>query len=327
MGDTPINGDSLSHRNARIFIAVGDEKRRSALESFLAPDDYTFVARPADGAGHALVVVAETQAIDRCWFEGVVRPRVIVLDRSAADGAADDWVPFGIPEAELRHRVRINAELAVLRRYVASLASTPETVRRRIERLEQGLQLLQEAHKQLERQLADARERESRRQAGLAPASVLHELKTPLNAISGFTEIMRAEAFGPLGADKYREYVETIHQATSHLIDVVNDLMEVYSMEAGEVRLKPATTDLRRTVFSVTQLLSNQARKAGVQLVADIDHLVPSVETDEGRVRQVLINSMVNYWIPTYRVHGLVALGTVLALVAAALRRRRRRAS
>jgi signal transduction histidine kinase len=170
----------------------------------------------------------------------------------------------------------------------------PEAVKRRIERLEQGLHLLQEAQRHLERQLAEARAREARRDGGLPPASVLHELKTPLNAISGFAEVMRMEAYGPLGADKYREYVETIHQASAHLIEVVNDLMEVYSLEAGQIRVVPTKTDLRRTVLSVTRLLERQAEQAGIHIVADIDNRIPPVETDEGRVRQVLINLIGN---------------------------------
>ena len=294
MGGTPVNGGTLDHRNARLLVAVGDEKRRLVLVAHLTPDGYAFVSQPRDGNGNALVIIAESHALDRRWLEGPNRPRVILLDRAATEGMADDWIPFGTSEDEIRHRVRLNAEIAVLRRHVAGLGQMPEVVKKRIERLEQGLHLLQDAQRQLERQLAEARERESRRQGGLAPASVLHELKTPLNAISGFAEIMRMEAYGPLGADKYREYVETIHEATGHLMEVVNDLMEVYSLEGGQIRMEPAKTDLRRTVFSVTQLLSQQAEQAGVHLVADIENRIPSVETDEGRVRQVLINLIGN---------------------------------
>ncbi len=294
MGETPVNGEALGHRNARLLVAVGDEKRRATLVSMLTPDGYAFVSQPSDGNGNALVIVAEASAFDPRWLDGANRPRVILLDSATAEATADDWVPLGATEDEVRHRVRLNAELAVLRRHVAGLGQMPEAVKRRIERLEQGLNLLQEAQRRLERQLAEAREREAKRDGGLPPASVLHELKTPLNAISGFAEIMRLEVYGPLGADKYREYVETIHQASTHLVDVVNDLMEVYSLEAGHIRVVPAKTDLRRTVLSVTQLLSRQAEQAGIHIVADIDNRIPPVETDEGRVRQVLINLIGN---------------------------------
>jgi two-component system cell cycle sensor histidine kinase PleC len=294
MGETPVNGDALGHRNARVLVAVGLEARRLALVEMLTPDGYSFVAQPVDGNGNALIILAESGALDCRWLEGANRPRVILLDRTAAEGAADDWIAFGTSEGELRHRVKMNAELAVLRRHVAGLGQMPEAVKKRIERLEQGLNLLQDAQKHLERQLAEARDLAAKREGGLPPASVLHELKTPLNAISGFAEVMRMEAYGPLGADKYREYVETIHQASVHLVEVVNDLMEVYALESGSIRVVPAKTDLRRTVLTVTRLLSRQAEQAGIQIVADIDNRIPPVETDEGRVRQVLINLIGN---------------------------------
>ncbi|MBM3548777.1 MAG: HAMP domain-containing histidine kinase [Alphaproteobacteria bacterium] len=294
MGSTPANGEALGHRNARVLIAVGNEPRRIALVSMLTLDGYAFVSQPSDGGGNALLVLAEAEALLPEWLEATPRPRVVVLDRTTAEGVADDWIPFGATEGELRHRVRLNAELAVLRRHIAGLGQMPEAVKRRIERLEQGLNLLQNAQRHLEKQLAEAREREAKREGGLPPASVLHELKTPLNAISGFAEIMRMEVYGPLGADKYREYVETIHQASAHLVEVVNDLMEVYSLEAGQIRVTPTKTDLRRTVLSVTKLLAHQAEQAGIHIVADIDNRIPAVETDEGRVRQVLINLVGN---------------------------------
>ena len=294
MGNAPANGEALGHRNARVLVAVGNEPRRAALISALTLDGYSFVSQPADGNGNALLILAEAEALLPQWLEVTPRPRVIMLDRTTPEGIGDDWIPFGTNEGELRHRVRLNAELAVLRRHVSGLGQMPEAVKRRIERLEQGLQLLQDAHRQLEKQLAEARDRAAKREGGLPPASVLHELKTPLNAISGFAEIMRMEVYGPLGGDKYREYVETIHQASSHLVEVVNDLMEVYSIEAGHIRVTPAKTDLRRTVLSVTKLLSHQAEQAGIHIVADIDNRIPPVETDEGRVRQVLINLVGN---------------------------------
>ena len=110
MGETPANGDALGHRNARILVAVGLEARRLALVEMLTPDGYSFVAQPADGNGNALIIIAESGALDRRWLEGASRPRLILLDRTSAEGAADDWIPFGVSEGELRHRVRMNAE-------------------------------------------------------------------------------------------------------------------------------------------------------------------------------------------------------------------------
>jgi two-component system cell cycle sensor histidine kinase PleC len=292
-GETPGDGDALTYRKARVFVAVADEARRRHLVGCLAGDGYAFVFNPSDGNGSALLILAEPGEADPAWRNAPDAPRVVLLD--SHEGMGDDWIAPGAPAADLRQRIRLNAEIAVLRRHLAAAAAlAPEKVRKRIERLELGLRLLQDAQRHLERQLAEAREREAKRQGGLPPASVLHELKTPLNAISGFSEIMRMEVYGPLGSDKYREYVETIHQATSHLMEVVNDLMEVYSLESGQIRMRPTRTDLRGTVLSVARLLSPQADRAGINIVADFEDGPPAVETDEGRVRQVLINLVGN---------------------------------
>ena len=64
-----------------------------------------------------------------------------------------------------------------------------------------------------------------------------HELRTPLNAIIGFSEIMESGMFGPLGADKYREYCRDIHQSGQYLLDVINDILDMSKIEAGRIRL------------------------------------------------------------------------------------------
>ena len=91
MGETPANGDALSHRNARILVAVGDEKRRQALMGFLTPDGYAFVAQPKDGNGNALIIIAESHALDRRWLEGA-RSVGITAGASAPDILVEELV-------------------------------------------------------------------------------------------------------------------------------------------------------------------------------------------------------------------------------------------
>jgi len=297
MGEGMASAKGQDHRAARLLVEIGDATRRKAVTDALSPDGYEFLARLEDHGAGPLLIVAESHMVDPAWSMAPSRPRVVLLDTAAADagGIADDWIPVGTRAIELCHRVRLNAEIAVLRRQLQMLgAGSADAVRQRIKRLEQGLQLLQDAHRTLERQLAEAREREAKARGSLPPAAVLHELRTPLNAISGFSEIMKTEAYGPLGHDKYRDYVSTIHDATTHLMDVVNDLIEVYSLESDHIRVAPKSIDLRRTVIAVTGLLTAQAELAGVELVADMDVALPTLETDEGRLRQVLVNLVGN---------------------------------
>jgi hypothetical protein len=168
MSETPSNGDAFTYRSARILVAVADEARRRDLVGCLSADGYAFVFSPTDGNGSPLLVIAEPQLVDPAWTRSATAARIVLLD--SHEGIADDWIPLGVPVADLRHRIRLNAEIAVLRHHLAAaVARAPEKVRRRIERLEQGLRLLQEAQRQLERQLAAAREREARQNAGRPP--------------------------------------------------------------------------------------------------------------------------------------------------------------
>jgi len=232
------------------------------------------------------------------WFPA---PRVVALAEEAAalqeltkQVAADDaFVPNGALE-DVAGRIRLNAEIAVLRRHLTEASAlVGAAVKRKMARLEKGLQLLKAAHAHIERQLEEARERG--RNAVALPASLVHELRTPLGAISGFADVMRREAFGPLGSDRYREYAQSIHQASGHLLGLVNDLMDLYKIEAGQLAIERKPVDLRHVVRSVFGLLALDAEQSKIRLEQSISPIVPPIiQTDEGRLRQVLINLVGN---------------------------------
>src|SRR5260370_38555849 len=79
-------------------------------------------------------------------------------------------------------------------------------------------------------------------------ASMSHELRTPLNAILGFTEILRAQLYGPLGHAKYLEYAEDVHKSGAHLLDLINDVLDLSKIDAGKM-------EVRESTFSVMALV------------------------------------------------------------------------
>lgn len=151
-------------------------------------------------------------------------------------------------------------------------------------------------------------------------ANMSHELRTPLNAIIGFSELMKEELFGPLGHDKYNEYVNDIHSSGSHLLTLIDDVLDLSKIEAGKLDLKLAQTDLERVLKEGLRFFGTQVRESELNLTALTDH-VPPVWADVRAVKQVFINLLSNAAKFTPRggsitVTTLVDLTSVTVLVA-----------
>src|SRR6201985_3547308 len=86
-------------------------------------------------------------------------------------------------------------------------------------------------------------------------ANMSHELRTPLNAILGFSEIIAQECFGPVGAPRYKEYAFDIHSSGSHLLSLINDLLDVAKIEAGKMEIEPSRLDVKRTFDTALKIM------------------------------------------------------------------------
>jgi signal transduction histidine kinase len=125
-------------------------------------------------------------------------------------------------------------------------------------------------------------------------ANMSHELRTPLNAIIGFSEIIRDEVLGPEATARYRDYAGDIHKSGSHLLDLINDLLDLSRIEANklEVHLKPV--DVVHLVHEIVELMQPAARKAGVNLIERTPRRALSAIADARALRQVLLNLVSN---------------------------------
>src|SRR5205085_2353832 len=94
-------------------------------------------------------------------------------------------------------------------------------------------------------------------------ANMSHELRTPLNAIMGFSDIMRQRLFGPM-SDRYAEYAELIHESGSHLLELINDVLDMSKIEAERFELAREDFDARDAVTGVLRLMRGQADRAGI---------------------------------------------------------------
>lgn len=125
-------------------------------------------------------------------------------------------------------------------------------------------------------------------------ANMSHELRTPLNAILGFSDILKAEAFGPLGQENYLEYAHDINAAGKHLLDVINEILDVAKIEAGQMVLAEKNLDVRYVLESCQRMVGVRAKDAGVKLKFEIAQNLPPLFADETRIKQILNNLLSN---------------------------------
>src|SRR6185312_10404059 len=121
-------------------------------------------------------------------------------------------------------------------------------------------------------------------------ANMSHELRTPLNAILGFSEIIAEECFGPVGSRRYKDYAGDIHSSGSHLLSLINDLLDVAKIEAGKMEIAPHPLDAHRTFDIALKLIGAKARERQQTLAIEIDPGCPPLYADERALKQILIN-------------------------------------
>ncbi|MFC7452855.1 PAS domain S-box protein [Insolitispirillum peregrinum] len=125
-------------------------------------------------------------------------------------------------------------------------------------------------------------------------ANMSHELRTPLNAILGFSEIMKSELLGPLGNDRYLEYVGDIMHSGRHLLDVINDILDIARVEARQMTLHEEETDIAAAIASSLKLIQPRAYQARQRLICDIPQPLPLIWADSRRVKQMTLNLLSN---------------------------------
>lgn len=124
-------------------------------------------------------------------------------------------------------------------------------------------------------------------------ANMSHELRTPLNAIMGFSDIMRQRLFGPMG-DRYGEYAELIHESGTHLLELINDVLDMSKIEAERFELAIESFDARDAIAAVLRLMRGQADRAGVHLRGVLPIAPLNADADRRAVKQIALNLISN---------------------------------
>jgi PAS domain S-box-containing protein len=125
-------------------------------------------------------------------------------------------------------------------------------------------------------------------------ANMSHELRTPLNAIIGFSQMMDQEMFGPLGHVKYREYMKDIHFSARHLLDIINEVLDMSKIEAGRVELDESEVDMVGVIDQAVRLMTSRAMGSDMVIEPDVVAGLPKVLGDQRLLLQILINLLSN---------------------------------
>jgi PAS domain S-box-containing protein len=125
-------------------------------------------------------------------------------------------------------------------------------------------------------------------------AKVNHEIRTPLNVITGFAEVIMAERFGPIGNERYGEYIKDIHAAGTHLVALLNDLVDLSRIENGNTELNFANISLNALTQQCVGIMQPQANKARIIIRTALTPALPDVVADERSMRQIVLNLLSN---------------------------------
>jgi two-component system, cell cycle sensor histidine kinase PleC len=125
-------------------------------------------------------------------------------------------------------------------------------------------------------------------------ATMSHELRTPLNAILGFSEVMKGEVFGPLANPSYKEYASDIHSSGQHLLNLINEILDLSRVEAGRFELNEEPVNLVYSAEDSLRLVSMRARNKGVTLQESFEEGMPNLWADSRSVHQIFLNLLSN---------------------------------
>ncbi len=253
-------------------------------KGFAAFQRVTMATRFAPGVGLPGRVLAQRAPL---WIRDVTQdsnfPRATVVKNIGVKGG------FGFP-------VLVGTEVAAILEFYSEETS---------ELSEEALEVTAHIGKQIgrviernraERELLAAKEAAERadRTKGEFLATMSHELRTPLNAIIGFSEVMSQELFGPIGHPSYKEYTEDIRVSGTHLLNIINDILDVSKAQAGMITLSDETVDLGEVVGSCRRLLAPRAETKNITLEAELPPNPVRVRGDRRRLKQVLLNLLSN---------------------------------
>jgi signal transduction histidine kinase len=193
----------------------------------------------------------------------------------------------------------VNEKIAALEKEILERRSAEAEQEERIAELLSSKSALEKQGREIVRlaeDLALARDQaeDASRTKSMFLATMSHELRTPLNAIIGFSELIGGEMFGPVGNDSYREYANDIRDSGQHLLDLINNILDLSKCESGSDDLHEENIEISELTRSARWLVTGRAQDGNVELATELSDDAPMLRADKLKLKQILINLLSN---------------------------------
>ena len=230
---------------------------------------HTIDTQTRDKTFHELMLTHEDESKTLVEFTGRLRPK--------QQGLTLTWVVRDITQS--KHQEELHRRLY----------EDAETARDQMEEQAAEMVDLAEEYYILKHQAEDADRVKSEFLANMS-----HELRTPLNAIIGFSEVIKEQMFGPVGTDKYIEYASGINSSGIHLLNLINDILDLSKVEAGAQKLFEEEFDLKKLITEAIEMVRDRGEDVGVSLTCKINNRFPAINADRIRLKQIFLNLLTN---------------------------------
>lgn len=296
--------DITERKGAQARVAAAESRLRAALESM----SESFVLWDARGRlvlwnrkfrdffgfeDRDLKVGAAYETVDAAAGRAIKAAHADSDDQEDYDLELNDgrWLHYSERRTADGGLVSVGADITAIKTQQAALKENDREMRRTVENLRRSQERVQELAANYEQEKIRAEEANRSKSEFLANMS--HELRTPLNAINGFSEIMAGEMFGPLGHERYQDYVGDILSSGQHLLSLINDILDMSKIEAGKMQLQPEPLMPDEVIEQCVRIMRARAEEKQIKLTVDGDDL-PQISADPRALKQVLLNLMSN---------------------------------
>jgi two-component system cell cycle sensor histidine kinase PleC len=205
---------------------------------------------------------------------------------------SDMWIRLIDRKTANDGMITVGLDITTMKRQQAQVQKSEKHLRAMVGELERTRGQAQELAARYSEQKDRAEQASQAKSAFLANMS--HELRTPLNAINGFSEMLVHEVYGPLGDTRYRGYAEDILESGQHLLDVINDILDMAKIEAGKMEITTRRIDASDAVDAAIRLIRRRAADKQLSLVFDPDEDLPEIDGDHRAIKQMTLNLIAN---------------------------------